>query len=96
MRPGREQPEKRTAGPGLGDALGHGLTWAVSTLVFLLLGSVLDGWLGTRPVLTVVLALVGAAGGFYSMYRHLVIEPDRRAREERESRGTGGKGDRTD
>lgn len=52
--------------------LGYGLTWALSTLLFLYLGTLGDRWLGTRPALTLIGAFVGAAAGFYYMYRHLV------------------------
>ena len=52
--------------------LGYGLTWALSTLLFLYLGTLADKWLGTRPALTLVGAFVGAAAGFYYMYRNLV------------------------
>ncbi len=58
--------------------LGVGLTWALSTILFLLLGQAADRWLGTDPALTVVGAFVGAAAGFYYMYHHLVVEPRRR------------------
>lgn len=73
------QPER---GPGRGgkqldvaDYLGHGLTWAASTLLFLWLGTVADDWLGTEPWLTLLGAFVGAGAGFYHMYHHLVIVP---------------------
>jgi F0F1-type ATP synthase assembly protein I len=72
--------------------LGFGLTWALSTLLFLWLGTVVDGWLATRPLFTLVGAFVGAGAGFYSMYFHLVIAPRRRARgegAEMRSRGAG-------
>jgi F0F1-type ATP synthase assembly protein I len=61
--------------------VGHGLTWALSTLLFLYLGTRADAWAGTRPLFTLVGALVGAGAGFYSMYYHLVIEPGRRKAE---------------
>jgi len=54
--------------------LGYGLTWALSTLLFLWLGTRADAWLGTRPVFTLAGAFVGAAAGFYYMYRHLVSD----------------------
>jgi hypothetical protein len=57
------------------DYLGHGLTWAASTLLFLWLGTVADDWLGTEPWLTLLGAFVGAGAGFYHMYSHLVIAP---------------------
>lgn len=52
--------------------LGFGMTWAISTLGFLWLGTVADRWLGTAPALTVAGAFVGAAAGFYYMYRQLM------------------------
>lgn len=81
-----KRPEKgrQASGVGVSDALGHGLGWAGGTLIFLLLGRWLDGRLGTAPLLTIVLALVGAAAGFYSMYRHLVLDPQRKEKSERE------------
>jgi F0F1-type ATP synthase assembly protein I len=54
---------------------GHGLTLALSTGMFLLLGWWLDGRLGTTPVLTILGALVGAGAGFYSMIQHLLLRP---------------------
>lgn len=64
--------------------IGVGMTSAVSTLLFLFLGSMADGWLGTGPWLTLIGAFVGAGAGFYYMYHHLVIEP--RLRKEREEK----------
>lgn len=61
--------------------LGFGMTWALSTLLFLYLGTVLDKWLGTKPALTVIGAFVGAAAGFYYMYRHLVQLPKQKSDE---------------
>lgn len=51
---------------------GHGLTLGVSTALFAWLGSLLDEQLGTHPFLVLVGAMLGFAGGFYSMYRQLV------------------------
>lgn len=48
-----------SAGAG---ALGHGMDMAITVLVFLGLGALLDRWLGTKPlfmIIFVVLALVG-------------------------------------
>ena len=58
--------------------LGYGLTWALSTLLFLYLGTLGDQRLGTEPALTLLGAFVGAAAGFYYMYRHLVGTPPRK------------------
>lgn len=72
--------------------LGVGLTWALSTVAFLLLGRAADGWLGTEPVLTLLGAFVGASAGFYSMYHHLVVVPRRREAERKAERSGGGDG----
>ncbi len=62
--------------------LGLGLQWALSTLLFLLGGWWLDSKLGTGPLLLILGAFVGAAAGFYSMYRHVVVEPRRENEQE--------------
>lgn len=65
-------PAKRDDGSTtVGNALGHGMTFAVSTLLFLLVGDWADGKLGTGPILAIVGTLLGASAGFYSMVRHL-------------------------
>jgi predicted membrane protein len=53
-------------------ALSSGLTWALSTALFLYLGSLVDGWLETGPVFTLIGAFVGAAAGFYYLYSQLM------------------------
>jgi F0F1-type ATP synthase assembly protein I len=82
--------QQKKQGPGAAAEasryLGIGLTWALSTALFLYLGTLADRRLGTDPWLTLVGAFVGAAAGFMYMYRHLVIEPQRR---ERERKGEG-------
>lgn len=73
----------RDSEPGLAQAtryLGIGLTWALSTGLFLYLGTVADARLGTDPWLTLIGAFVGGAAGFWYMYYHLVVEPERRRR----------------
>lgn len=65
--------------------LGHGLAWALSTLLFLLLGRFVDGWLGTTPIFTIIGAFIGAGAGFYSMYYNIVVKPrERDSRDEDE------------
>jgi ATP synthase protein I len=54
---------------------GHGLNLALSTALFLLLGWWVDGKLGSRPLFTVIGALVGAAAGFYSLLQHVLFRP---------------------
>lgn len=53
-------------------ALSLGLTWALSTALFLYVGSLADRWLGTRPIFTLIGAFVGAAAGFYHLYSQLM------------------------
>lgn len=79
-----EQPDR---GPerGSGDVrpaeyLGHGLTLAASTMLFLWLGTRADGWLGSEPWLALLGAFIGAGAGFYHMYHHLIVAPRERAR----------------
>lgn len=76
----KEEPP--TLAQAAGKYLGYGLTWALSTALFLYLGYLVDGWLGTLPLFLILGAFVGAGAGFYSMYRQLVIEPRRRRDEE--------------
>jgi F0F1-type ATP synthase assembly protein I len=66
--------------------IGVALTWALSTMLFLYLGTLADGWLGTAPWLTLAGAFVGAAAGFWHMYYHLVIAPQRRDRDRKAER----------
>lgn len=61
-----------------GQYMGLGLTWALSVLLFLGIGAWLDSKLGTRPILLILGAFVGAGAGFYSLYYHIVIEPRKR------------------
>jgi F0F1-type ATP synthase assembly protein I len=55
----------------------------VTILVFLYLGEWLDRKLGTAPWLLLLGVFIGAAGGFYSLYRALTAT-QRREREPRE------------
>jgi F0F1-type ATP synthase assembly protein I len=59
--------------------MGLGLTWALSVLLFLGVGAWLDSRLGTRPILLIGGAFVGAGAGFYYLYYHIVIEPRQKA-----------------
>lgn len=71
-------------------ALGVGLTWVASTGVFLYLGWLGDRRFGTRPVLSLVGALVGGAAGFYYVYHEMVIVPRERAKREHDERSVDG------
>lgn len=57
-----------------GQFMGHGLTWALSVLLFMGVGAWLDSKVGTAPVLMVLGAFVGGGAGFYSLYAHIVID----------------------
>lgn len=61
----------------IGELAGFGLTMALATALFAWLGSLVDGWLGTKPVFVLLGAFAGFGGGFYSMYRRLVPRGDR-------------------
>lgn len=82
--------EKRQAKPRprlaqeAGRYLGHGLTWAASTGLFLFLGWLVDRWLGTMPLFLILGAFIGAGAGFYSLYYHIVVEPRERERRRQE------------
>jgi hypothetical protein len=47
---------------GFGDALAQAFEFAAIPVLFALAGTGLDAWLGTRPVLTVLLAVIGLIG----------------------------------
>jgi F0F1-type ATP synthase assembly protein I len=67
-----------------GDVLGVGLQFALSIVLFLFVGRWLDEKLGTAPWLLLAGVMIGAAAGFYSLYRQLVIVPRERERRRRE------------
>ncbi len=75
-----------------GRYMGFGLTWAMSTLLFLFVGYWLDGRLGTTPWLLITGAFVGGAAGFYSLYHHIVAAASE-ARAERAPENGDGKKD---
>ena len=86
-KPGNEKPQAVNAA----QYLGYGLTWVMSTGLFLTGGWFVDRWLGTMPLFLIIGAFVGAGAGFYSLYYHMVIEPRRKASEgARDLRGERG------
>ncbi|HSG46770.1 MAG TPA: AtpZ/AtpI family protein [Longimicrobiales bacterium] len=82
-----DRNDERKAGPSAwaasGKYAGLGLQLAAAIGLFLWLGWLADHRLGTTPLFTIVGAFVGAGGGFYSLYRQLILdtrngdEPDR-------------------
>ncbi len=70
--------------PPAAEVMGVGLQFAVAIIAFLFIGRWLDDRFGTSPWLLILGVMLGAAGGFYSMYRRLVVQPRERQNRERE------------
>lgn len=49
------------------DTLGRGMDLALTLLAFLILGAVIDNWLGVFPLFTIVLVVFAAVGSFIRM-----------------------------
>ena len=58
---------ERAARPSGDDTLGKGMDMAFTLAVFIVLGVLLDNWLGTLPVFTIVLMILAAVGSFIRM-----------------------------
>jgi hypothetical protein len=71
------QRDVRSASHGRG--LGRGTELAITPLVFIGLGWLIDQWLGTRPFATIVIAAVGITGTFVKIW--LGYDKDMRAAE---------------
>ncbi|MEX2283450.1 MAG: AtpZ/AtpI family protein [Gemmatimonadota bacterium] len=80
-----EQKQPESGVPGA-KYLGVGIMLVGSTGLFLWLGSLLDARWGSEPALTVAGAFVGAAAGFYNLYRQLVSDTRRAANEKETGR----------
>ena len=70
----QKDSQRSTLISAAGQYTGYGLTWALSVLLFLLGGWWLDGKAGTAPLFMILGAFVGGGAGFYSLYRHLVLD----------------------
>lgn len=66
-----ERKPRTPVGVEVARYMSAGMTWALSTLVFLLLGAWLGTKLGSRPLGALVGAFVGAGAGFYWLIRQL-------------------------
>jgi F0F1-type ATP synthase assembly protein I len=69
VTPVNQQHERKPAAGAGTRFLGIGLTWVGSTVLFLYVGKLVDGWVGTDQVFTLIGAGVGIVAGFYYVYR---------------------------
>ncbi|UCF19602.1 MAG: AtpZ/AtpI family protein [Gemmatimonadota bacterium] len=60
----------------VGSYLGLGAGFAGSTLIFAALGWYVDRHIGATPVFTLLGTFLGAAAGFYNLYRHAMALQD--------------------
>ncbi len=74
----------------IGAYLGLGWGFAAAIAMFVALGWLLDDWLETIPVFTIIGMLIGAAAGFYYLVSHaLAIERDSGA-DDKDNHGSSG------
>lgn len=59
---------RRKINKGFGDGLSRAVEIAVTPVLMGFFGSLLDGWLGTRPVFTLGLAIFGVCGMFAKLW----------------------------
>ena len=83
--PGRKRMDSAVSGA---EFAGIGVQFALAILVFVYAGVWLDKRLGSTPWLTLIGVFVGAAGGFYSMYRKITAS-QRREVEQQAKRRSG-------
>ena len=88
VRSGSNGEGGRTASAQAGAVLGAGMQFAGAIILFLFAGRWLDARLGTEPWLLLLGVMLGAVGGFVSLYRQLVIVPRDRERRQRETKNT--------
>lgn len=65
----RAEADARERGQGLSQALKIGVELVAALVVGVLLGLLLDNWLGTTPWLLIVFFVLGAAAGMSNVYR---------------------------
>jgi len=68
-----ESPEGRGFGAGYA-IVAAGFQLALAVLLFLGAGMLVDRWLHTRPVFTLIGVLVGLAGGMYAFILRVLAE----------------------
>lgn len=62
-----EPPSVPPAHRSSDDAFGRGMDLALTVLAFLIVGALIDRWLGTAPVFTIVMILLAGVGTFIHM-----------------------------
>lgn len=79
----------------VGAYLGLGAGFAGSTLLFAILGLLLDRHIGTTPLFTLLGVFVGGSAGFYSLYRRAMAlqeEEEEKARDRDDDKNQGSSG----
>jgi F0F1-type ATP synthase assembly protein I len=77
MSGGRPEPRHTSTAPSGAEYAGAGLQLALTLVVFMFLGLWLDKRLGSSPWFVIICVFVGAAAGFYSLYRKLMSATNR-------------------
>jgi F0F1-type ATP synthase assembly protein I len=68
LRRASEAPRAATTSSGQStDTVGRGMDMAITLAAFLVLGWLLDRWLGTAPVFLIVLVVISSIGQFLRM-----------------------------
>lgn len=62
--------ERRELNRGLGDGMARAFELAAIPAIFGFVGWILDRWLGTAPIFTLVLAMIGFVGKLLAMWYH--------------------------
>lgn len=85
-----QQAERRELYNGFGNGMSMAVEFVVSPVIFAGIGWLLDRWLGLSPVLTVILAVVGAVAVFVrTWYRYDFQMREQEAKAPWASRGPG-------
>jgi F0F1-type ATP synthase assembly protein I len=77
MSGGRPEPRHTPTTPSGAEYAGAGLQLALTLVVFMFLGLWLDKRLGSSPWFVIICVFIGAAAGFYSLYRKLMSATNR-------------------
>jgi len=75
------QAERRAMWQGFGDGLSQAVELAVTPVLFALLGHLLDGRFGVRPVLTVTFFVFAVVGSFLRMWFHYLARSEAQDRD---------------